>query len=213
MNAQQIRSAVLQKLAQFPAGGIAAPFTDGWGAPRLAMAMLGFQGSVSLRLATAADEALLLSWANDPQVRANSFTPEPITRAGHHHWFQQGLKNPNRLLLIAIAPDGCPIGQIRFDRQAPSGQSDPNEAMIDLSLDRCVRGQGLAAELLRLGLLAMKERWGAATQAVAEVLPSNTASNASFAKAGFTAESDLVLAPSLPSRTVNRWRWCPATSS
>ena len=46
---------------------------------------------------------------------ANSFS-EPITPVDHHHWFTKGLIDPNRLLLIATAVDGCPIGQIRFDR-------------------------------------------------------------------------------------------------
>ena len=213
VTSDQIRSALLLKLAESSVGGIATAFTDGWGASRMATAMMGLHEPISLRLAISADEALLLSWANDPQVRANSFSPEPIAPADHHHWFQQGLKNPNRLLLIAIAADGCPIGQIRFDRQAHSARSAANEAMIDLSLDRCARGQGLAGELLRLGLLAMKERWGAATHAVAEVLPNNIASNACFARAGFTAESEFFLAPPPRSRTMNRWRWRPATSS
>ena len=116
VTAEQIRSALLARIAQPAPGGAGWDLTDGWGASRLAMAMLGPQEAISLRPATAADEALLLRWANDPQVRANSFSPEPIAPSDHHHWFQRGLANPNRLLLIATAADGCPIGQIRFDR-------------------------------------------------------------------------------------------------
>jgi hypothetical protein len=38
----------------------------------------------------------------------------------------------------------------------------------------------------------MEQRWGPATDAAAEALTSNTASNACFTRAGFTPESDLV---------------------
>jgi UDP-2,4-diacetamido-2,4,6-trideoxy-beta-L-altropyranose hydrolase len=212
VTAEQIRSAVLSLMTEPKPGKAAAPLTDGWGAPRLAMAMLGPHGTISLKPAMAADEALLLHWANDPQVRANSFSPEPIAPKDHRYWFQKGLTDPNRLLLIATTADGCPIGQIRFDLHPASAQADFSEAAVDLSLDRCARGHGLAAELVRLGLQAMEQRWGPAVEAVADVLNSNIASNACFARAGFTAVSELAVAsPSAP-RTVNCWRWRPAAS-
>lgn len=209
---EQIRSALLARIIQPAPGGAGSALTDGWGASRLAMALLGPQGAISLRSATAADEVLLLRWANDPRVRANSFSPEPIAPADHHHWFQAGLANPNRLLLIATTADGCPMGQIRFDRQPASSDGQASEATVDLSLDRCARGHGLARELVHLGLQAMEQRWGPATDAVAEVLASNSASNACFARAGFTLDSELVSTIPPPSQAVNRWRWRPAAS-
>lgn len=207
----QIRSALLARIAQPAPGGAGSALTDGWGASRLPMAMLGLpRGAISLRSATTADEALLLRWANDPQVRANSFSPEPIEPADHHHWFHTGQANPNRLQLIAKSADGCPIGQIRFDREPASTEGGASEATVDLTLDPCARGQGLAAELVRLGLQKMEQRWGPATDAVAEVLASNSASNACFARTGFTPETVSAVPP--PSQPVNRWRWCPAAS-
>ncbi len=188
VTAEQIRTALLSLMAQPKPGKAVTALTDGWGAPRLAMAMLGPQGAITLRPAMAEDEALLLHWANDPKVRANSFSPEPIAPKDHHHWFQKSLRDPNRLLMVAIAADGCPIGQIRFDLQESSTHTVTNEAKLGLSLDCCARGHGLAAELVRLGLQAMEQCWGPAVEGVAEVLPSNTASNACFARAGFTSE-------------------------
>ena len=209
---EQIRAALLARIIQPAPGGAGSALTDGWGASRLAMAMMGPQGAISLRQATKGDEALLLRWANDPQVRANSFSPEPIASADHHHWFHTGLANSNRLQLIATATDGCTIGQIRFDRQSASAQAGASEATVDLSLDRCARGHGLAAELVRLGLQAMEQRWGPAAAALAEVLASNSASNACFARAGFIPDSELVSAAPPPSRSMNRWRWRPTAS-
>jgi UDP-2,4-diacetamido-2,4,6-trideoxy-beta-L-altropyranose hydrolase len=185
VNADQIRSALLARIAEPFQPDAGSDLSDGWGAPRLATAMLGAQLGINLRPAIAADEALLLRWANDPEVRANSFSQEPIALADHHHWFHRGLTDRNRLMMIAMAADGCPIGQIRFDRQSASAEGGASEATIDLSLDRCARGHGLAAELLRLGLQAMEQRWGPTTDGVAEVLMSNTASNTCFARAGF----------------------------
>lgn len=210
VTADQIRSALLCLKTQPQPEKAATALTDGWGASRLVMAMLGPHGAISLRPARAADEALLLHWANDPQVRANSFSQEPIAPVDHHHWFDKGLTDPNRLLLIATAADGCPIGQIRFDRQPFNEHAVVSEAKLGLSLDRCARGYGLAAELVKLGLQAMEQRWGPSIEVVAEVLNSNTASNACFARAGFTPDSEFLLDSPLCSRAVNRWHWRPA---
>ena len=210
VNAEQIRSALLARIAEPHADVGGHDLTDGWGASRMSMTMLGPQGAISLRHASTADQALLLRWANDPEVRANSFSPEPIDPADHHHWFHTGQANPNRLQLIATAADGCPIGQIRFDREPASTEGGASEATVDLTLDPCARGQGLAVELVRLGLQKMEQYWGPATDAVAEVLASNTASNACFARAGFTPEGVSAVPP--PSQAVNRWLWRPAAS-
>ena len=52
----------------------------------------------------------------------------------------------------------------------------------------------------------MRKRWGPSTNAVAEVLTGNAASNACFARAGFNMESQRTL-QNRGTQGVNRWRW------
>jgi len=210
VSAAQIRSALRAWVADPGQQDAGCDLTDGMGASRLALAMLGPQTAISLRPADPSDEALLLRWVNDPQVRASSFSPDLIAPSDHHNWFRQGLTDPNRLQLIATAADGCPIGQIRFDRQPISRQDDTAEATVDMSLDGCARGFGLAAGLVRLGLQAMEQTWGPDIGAVAEVLTTNQASNACFSRAGFAQVAVSAVAPL--SQAVNCWLWRPAVS-
>ena len=203
VTAEQICAALMSLLGDFRPLEAGGDLTDGCGVKRLALAMLGPQSLIRLQRAEACDEALLLRWANDPQVRASSFSPAPIASLDHHKWFCQGLADPNRLLLIATAND-CPIGQIRFDRQPPSTEVGCTEVTVDISIDRCARGFGLSSDLVRLGLQAMERNWGSDIEAVADVLKTNPASNACFKRAGFTQER--VSREDTSFRAVNRWR-------
>ena len=211
VNTEQIRLALLAALQQHWPRTSGQELTDGWGAGRVATAMLNPQRPpLELRPAMSTDEALLLRWANDPQVRTNSYSPKPIAQADHHCWFQAGLTDPNRLHLIAKDPTGCPLGQIRFDRQPNGPPHLSKEALIDVSLDHCARSLGLASDLVHMGLQAMEKRWGSGTEAVAEVLAGNAASQATFSKAGFRIDeiSDIPHR----SRPATRWRWSRSTT-
>jgi len=206
VKAVQIRSELLRQISGMnpqhqKAGG---DLTDGFGTSRVAIAMLGPKRPIQLRHAEESDEALLLRWANDAQVRNNSFSKKQITASSHHQWFSKGLADPNRLLLIASTNNNIPIGQIRFDRHAVASSRGVYEAMIDLSIDRCARGYGLATEIVRHGLWAKDRHWGAGTEAVAEVLTTNANSNSCFKRSGFTKEQ--VSTNMAGAAGVNRWR-------
>ena len=205
VQAPQIADALKARLVEPWPAERSIQLTDGYGAARLAMAMLRLNAPLTLRRAELRDEALLLKWANDPDVRANSFSHDLISADDHHCWFEQGLLNPNRLMLIAVTHDGCPVGQIRFDRSPATGPGGVDEALIGLSLDQCSRGCGLSAPLVRLGLQVMQQRWGQSTHAVAEVLSSNDASNACFERCGFMSDAEV---SSKSRHDMKRWRWC-----
>jgi len=61
-----------------------------------------------------------------------------------------------------------------------------------------------------MGLQAMEQQWGSGTEAVAEVLAGNAASQATFSKAGFRIDeiSDIPHR----SRPATRWRWSTSTT-
>ena len=75
---------------------------DGLGAARVAVALTqAVQPYMSVRSARAADEQLLLDWANEPGVRAQSFDSTPITREGHAAWFAARLADARTVMFIA----------------------------------------------------------------------------------------------------------------
>lgn len=159
--------------------------TDGYGAHRLATALMGSTNPLYLREADANDEALLLRWANDPTVRAVSLSSDEISIERHRSWFQSSLLNPDRLHWILIDKDKAPLGQIRFDR-VPSSSS----IRLSFSLDRAVRGHGLAVPFIQIALRSLKKHWGNSLEVYAEVLSTNHASQACFARCGFLPSHD-----------------------
>lgn len=168
----------------------AREITDGFGAPRVASAMLGTPASFDLRPAEAADEAIWLRWANDPAVRAASFHSDRINAMEHRRWFSAKLADPGALLLLGHAIDGMPIGYVRFEQISPS---EIREQLLSIALEPAVRGQGLGLPLLERAIAFLQQRWQGPLELLAEVKPSNRASIRLFEAAGFE--------PSLPRRT------------
>ncbi len=97
-----------------------------------------------LRTVQESDAQLLWEWANDPQVRAASFSSDPIPWKQHIQWFDAQLKNPNCIIYIAINSDNIPIGQIRYKIQ-------DNQAVISISIASDYRHQGYGSELIKIG--------------------------------------------------------------
>ena len=61
-----------------------------------------------LREAQRSDSYQIWQWANDPVVRASSFSPDPIPWETHVAWFESQLQNPNSLFFVAMSPDRTP---------------------------------------------------------------------------------------------------------
>jgi UDP-2,4-diacetamido-2,4,6-trideoxy-beta-L-altropyranose hydrolase len=155
--------------------------TDGWGAGRVARAMLGrFEQGLFVRVATDSDERLLLDWANDPDVRRMAFNPGRIDEQDHARWFSARRADSCCTILIGEDTDGLPLGQVRFD-----ADPDRREASVHIAVDAAFRGTGVGSALLRNALDFWRKR-APGYAAVAEVLQGNRASERLFVGAGFS---------------------------
>jgi UDP-2,4-diacetamido-2,4,6-trideoxy-beta-L-altropyranose hydrolase len=154
---------------------------DGRGVARVVTALLGPAPSMRLRPARFSDLWLYHWWANDPDVRQQSFNSNLIPLTEHRSWFIERLNSTSTLLRVLEDGDGLPLGQIRFERFA---QND-SLAVIGFSLDRLARGRGLGLLLLELGLAELERYWGPGCEAYAEVRSENHASCRTFVRAGF----------------------------
>jgi len=149
---------------------------DGEGCARV---LMGVQGR-KLRLRPVREEEgrLLWEWANDPEVRAASFSTGPISWDEHARWFAGKLHNPTCHMLLALDPQDRPVGQVRFD------MSKDGEAEIGVSIDKSKRGLGYGSYLIDL---AVEEifRTTSARAVHAFIKPGNKSSLRAFEKAKF----------------------------
>lgn len=158
---------------------------DGWGALRVASRLARDTLVLRPRPAVAADEALLLDWANDPQVRAQSFHPGAIAREDHHRWFQARMAKPARSrLYIPCTQAGLPAGQVRFDLVEASTWR------INYALEPSLRGMRLGTELLECAIEALVADLGNSVQLVAQVKDGNSASQKVFSGLQFDSFED-----------------------
>lgn len=121
------------------------------------------------------DEALLLAWANDPDVRRMSRRQARIAPDAHRAWFAGRFADPTCRIWIA-EEDGAPAGQVRLDRSG-------NAAEIDISVAAERRGRGIGLYLLTAPELV---DWPGLERLDAWVRYDNDASLALFRRAGFS---------------------------
>jgi UDP-2,4-diacetamido-2,4,6-trideoxy-beta-L-altropyranose hydrolase len=153
---------------------------DGRGAERVVAAMTA--GSLRLRRAQAEDCELLFEWANDPGVRANSFSSDVISWERHREWFDKKITDPNVILYVVMGSNDCPIGQVRYD-------IDGLRALISISLGAGFRGKGYGGNCLSLALEELFRSTNASL-VDAYVKPANESSLRMFLNAGFQRQED-----------------------
>lgn len=132
---------------------------------------------LKIRSATSEDCKLLWEWANDPEVRANSFHSEHILWDEHVAWFNQKMNDSNCHLYVIMDQNSEPVGQVRFVRE--EGRS-----VVSISIAKGKRGRGYGKEGL-LSALKIFSRETGVKQVVAYVRPNNSSSIRMFEKAGF----------------------------
>ncbi|MDO4514018.1 MAG: GNAT family N-acetyltransferase [Lachnospiraceae bacterium] len=138
---------------------------------------------MTLREATPEDVDLVYKWANDPTVRANAFSTDPIPYDNHVAWYQGRLNNPDCHIYIGMTRENKPVGIIRVEKQ----REEPEVGMISYSVDAGMRGKGIGTRLL--SLVERKLCGTELTTLAGQVKPDNIASRKAFERAGF-AESD-----------------------
>ena len=149
---------------------------DGKGAIRVVQEMEVY--GVLLRLAQEGDSRLIWEWANDPNARAASFSPEPIPWEQHVEWFTAQILDPRTVFYIATDSKGFPLGQIRYHVAG-------REAILSVSVAPELRGKGLGSIMIQVASQKVF-----ASQNIemikAYVKPTNMVSVGVFLKAGFT---------------------------
>ncbi|MDR6786136.1 ribosomal-protein-alanine N-acetyltransferase [Pedobacter africanus] len=130
------------------------------------------------------DVTLYYEWANENEVRKNSYSQEAIPYENHVRWFEAKIESPSSLLLLFFVEDsGQPVGQVRFENEANL------ESIIGISIDKNYRGMGLAPELLTLSTSYFHDVFPE-NKITAYIKKENISSIKSFRSAGFKNETE-----------------------
>jgi UDP-2,4-diacetamido-2,4,6-trideoxy-beta-L-altropyranose hydrolase len=148
---------------------------DGNGSQRV-VAALRARG-MTLRDAHADDARLLWNWANDPAVRAASFSSQAISWDEHCQWMARTLRDEESRIWV-VEENGCPLGTIR------ARKTSEDRAELAITVAPELRGQGSAPWLIRKGVERTVEMWGL-SELEALIKPKNTSSIKAFESAGF----------------------------
>jgi len=132
-----------------------------------------------LRHVDCADELRLFEWANDPEVRAWSFSNTLIERKQHARWFANSLKD-SKIMILIFEVNAIPAGMVRFERKH-------NAAVLNYLLSRGFRGHGYGSQMLELALVEIDSVW-TDVDVLAMTVPGNVASIKSLKKVGFVVK-------------------------
>ncbi len=161
----------------------AAALIDGLGAGRVVTQLQAKQ--LAMRRATLADSRAIWELANDPDVRAASFSSTPIPWGTHQQWLLGKISSQRDALYLGEGPDHELIGQVRFSWDAGG------TAEIGVSVAKSSRNAGWGSALI---CRAMDEIVAHAPirTVVAYIKSDNRASVGAFEKAGFKRDGQLI---------------------
>ncbi|WP_048592110.1 GNAT family N-acetyltransferase [Clostridium massiliodielmoense] len=134
---------------------------------------------IKLRKVNEKDCDVLFEWANDIEVRKNSFNANYITYEEHVDWFLKVLENGNVLFFI-MEVDNKSIGQIRIN-------IDANIGIISYSIYKEFRGKGFGEKIIQL-VEEQISNLKIINKIVAYVKKDNTSSNKIFTKLNYLKE-------------------------
>lgn len=140
-----------------------------------------------LRKVIKEDCQLIWEWANDPETRAKSFSPESIAWEDHKEWWRSKINDPDCYIYIGTDVKGYPVGQIRFDCKC-----EGKEAEVDVHVAPKKRKRGFGTHLIKVGA----EKLFADTdvkEVHALIHSKNVPSIRAFEKAGFVNRGTKIL--------------------
>lgn len=100
------------------------------------------KNSIELRRVHEEDTDFLWHLANDPEVRAASFSTATIPWEDHLKWLKTRLNDPSCAFFIAFNEENIPIGQVRYDITS-------KEAIISISVKKEYRGNNYGIVLIK----------------------------------------------------------------
>lgn len=132
---------------------------------------------VFLRDATEQDKDLLFQWANEEQVRKQSFTPGKITYEEHCVWFDEMMQN-EQIIQWILTVDKQPVGQIRLKLRGENAE-------VGYSICAERRREGFGKLILSLATQRVKNEFPKVKRMTAKVKTDNVASLKAFEKNGY----------------------------
>lgn len=156
---------------------------DGKSKVRIARAFLEIACQVTCRPALPEDAKQIFDWANDAEVRANSFQSATIPWENHMQWYTRCLHS-DEVILLLYSIHQQPAAQMRLN-------IDEHTATISYSVDSCFRGKGLGTWLLLHISLHATLEYPTIEVLQGWVKKSNTASLKAFQRAGFYVAEEL----------------------
>ena len=133
--------------------------------------------SIIMKTAGINDLMDLFELANDPLVRQNSFSLDPILLDTHTLWLKNVLEDKNALLYTFRSPSNSLVSQIRFNKT-------DKKSIISISISKNFRAKGLGKNMISLACQTYSQTH-AGTIIEAQIKEENISSAKSFEQAGF----------------------------
>lgn len=159
-----------------------AKFFDGASAERFKKIFRQFflAKKIAIRKADSKDLETSFNWANDPEVRSQSYNQNQINLSDHIKWFNNQMINPKSYFYI-LELEGNPVAQIRF-------QVNGEEAVLGYLADKSIRSKGLGTNILSAGIEKFIQDFDGPVKIIGFVKASNIPSQRSFEKLPFIKE-------------------------
>lgn len=144
---------------------------------------LSLSTKIKFRKASSADVKTVYNWANDPEVRRQSYSKSEIAWQQHERWFSEKISNALCEYFIVVI-DNSSVGQLRFDQSV----EEEGVYVISYLIDRSWRGKNLGSYVLIKGVKKLTEL-RSAKKIVGYVQRTNISSIKAFQRAGFSESS------------------------